>query len=435
MFVLQKFGLVLGGGGSKGAYEMGVWRALREMGHSPDIVTGTSIGALNGALIAMGDYDKALAIWENLNFEAVVSNIKSEQLNTFKGAGRVLGTVAREIVSDGGMDIAPLEKLVREQIDETAVRNSDTKLGLVAVRFPSIKEEYITPDDIEEGELADFLLASSAIYPAFKRREIGERVYVDGGYRNNLPIDFAVNLGAEKVLAVDLDAIGIIPRSLHKGADVTVLRSYHSLGSFLMFEPELVKKNILLGYNDTMKLYGQKDGYAYTFEKGEGERFKNERMPALISLFDRLGVGEPGPAGGGDRLAAKRIWSLMTDSRKTGRIPANPELRLAETAAEAHLVAPEKIYTLESLDAEIKSHADSLSELDFALEKMLENPMLISENVTRFTNAEYLKIMGHILGQIKKAAETAEPQVNLKLLAGLFPREFAAAAYMYSIGL
>ena len=64
---MNKTAIVLAGGGSRGAYQIGVWKALREMGIDYQLVTGTSVGALNGVLMVQQEYDKALAVWENIS--------------------------------------------------------------------------------------------------------------------------------------------------------------------------------------------------------------------------------------------------------------------------------------------------------------------------------------------------------------------------------
>ena len=62
---MKPYGLILAGGGAKGAYQTGAWRALRELGISFEAIAGVSIGAINGALIAQGDYDRAVELWSN----------------------------------------------------------------------------------------------------------------------------------------------------------------------------------------------------------------------------------------------------------------------------------------------------------------------------------------------------------------------------------
>ena len=66
-----KKALVLCGGGAKGGYHIGVWKALKEIGYHPNIITGTSVGALDGALFAIGEDDIATEIWENMSMETV----------------------------------------------------------------------------------------------------------------------------------------------------------------------------------------------------------------------------------------------------------------------------------------------------------------------------------------------------------------------------
>ena len=70
----MKLGIALAGGGSKGAYEMGVWQALRELNVSYDIVTGTSIGAVNGVLMVQDDFEQALKLWSTTTAETIMKN-------------------------------------------------------------------------------------------------------------------------------------------------------------------------------------------------------------------------------------------------------------------------------------------------------------------------------------------------------------------------
>lgn len=66
---MKSYGLVLAGGGAKGAYQIGAWKAMRELGVTFDAITGVSIGAINGALIAQGDFDRAVELWNRARSE------------------------------------------------------------------------------------------------------------------------------------------------------------------------------------------------------------------------------------------------------------------------------------------------------------------------------------------------------------------------------
>lgn len=428
---MRKFGLVLGGGGSKGAYEMGVWKALCELGIEIDIVTGTSIGALNGALVAQKDYDKAMDVWNNLNYEAVLSNVKNVEFTTVEGAKKLVKNALREIVVDGGMDTQPLEKLIYENIDEQKLRSSDIKLGIVTVELPAMKVAELTCDMIAEGEVCEYLLASAAIYPAFKRREIGGNMFIDGGYRNNLPVDFAASLGAEDILAVDLDSIGLVPRRKRTDVNVTVLKSYWSLGNFLVFEQNLIQKNIKLGYNDTLKLFGKLEGYGYTFEPGETQKYLENYWPKLEALLDKMGIELSSQKIGVELAVASRINQLLVDPKRMGRNPNCKQLRALEIAAESHLIDGEVVYTIEELNAALKAAATQPQmEEEIKIKKILENPSKSGELILKLTNAEYRQFVAFILRTIKQADESGNYAPALAL-AALFAKEFLAACYLY----
>ncbi len=79
---IMKVGLVLSGGGGKGAYELGVWKALVEMKLDKyiEVISGTSIGAFNAALFAQGDMDNAQALWDEVTMEKLVPMTKMDLL-------------------------------------------------------------------------------------------------------------------------------------------------------------------------------------------------------------------------------------------------------------------------------------------------------------------------------------------------------------------
>ena len=128
----KEYGLVLDGGGARGAYQIGAWKALREAGVRINAVAGTSVGALNGALICMDDPEKAEQIWKNITFSQVmdVDDTWMEQL--FDGEhriGEILAEAGR-ILTERGVDITPLKNLDRKS---TRLNSSHSR----ASRMPS----------------------------------------------------------------------------------------------------------------------------------------------------------------------------------------------------------------------------------------------------------------------------------------------------------
>ena len=279
---MKKTALVLSGGGSRGAYEIGVWKALKELDIKIDMVFGTSVGSINGALIVQGDLELAEKLWQELETDMVfdVSDEEYSFKSTFESidlggmsADDALG-YAKEIVLHGGAGTSGLESLMYDYIDEKQVRTSGIDYGLVTTEFPSMSGAFLYVDDIPDGQLNDHILASASCFPAVRKCVIGEKTYIDGGYKDNLPVQMAVDHGATAIIAVDLQAVGIIRKSTidearEKCDEFHMIKSPVDLGNFLIFDAENSKRILTLGYLDTMRHFGKYDGLKYTFEKGQ----------------------------------------------------------------------------------------------------------------------------------------------------------------------
>jgi NTE family protein len=242
----RKTALVLGGGGSRGSYQIGVWQALREMDMKIDIVTGASVGSINGIFIVQDQFDLSLSLWKELE--------TSEILN--------IGLSRREEI--------PLKKLLEEYVDEDTVRNSRIEYGLVTAELPNLATHHLFIEDIPQGKLVDFILASSALFPAIKYRDIDDVKYIDGGFTDNVPVDMALMKGASHVIAVDLETGGHVRKEpLQQAEHLILIRSKWNLGSILVFDTKIAERNIRLGYLDTLKAFGFYDGGYYCLSKGE----------------------------------------------------------------------------------------------------------------------------------------------------------------------
>ena len=247
--------LVLGGGGSRGAYEIGVWQALQELGIPIDLVTGASVGAINGAMIVQNAFDLAEKLWKEIETPAIFE------------------TEVKDIIANSGLGSNGLKKLLEKYVDEDAVRQSATEYGLVTVELPSLQPHYLFKHQIPKGKLIDYILASSTVFPAMKSHEIGKTKYVDGGFSDNLPVGMALQKGATHVIAVNLDAIGIIRKKpLHEADYLKLIQSHWDLGHILIFNKNHSRRILRLGYLDTMKAFDLFDGSFYCFAKGEFEK-------------------------------------------------------------------------------------------------------------------------------------------------------------------
>ena len=248
-------GLVLAGGGAKGSHQVGVYQALMELGWLPDVITGASVGSLNAALFVMGKVNEAADLWRSLDNHGVLELPEGktpEELRDF----------LLETLRGGGLNTEPLGQTIDQYMDENAIRASHIKYGLVITEMNTLRSVQCTLDDIPQGQLKDYMLASSACFPALRPYEIDGVKYIDGGWRDNMPLDLAARMGATELLGVDVDGIGIV-RPNTTGLPTRIVRSHWDLGPTLDFDPARAGRNIALGYFDTLRLFGRCGGTAY----------------------------------------------------------------------------------------------------------------------------------------------------------------------------
>ena len=117
-------GLVLGGGGARGAYQIGVWKALLEKDIQFEVITGTSVGGLNGALIAQGDYNQALALWEEIETDKVLDiTFKEVEVLDFSAQVDQLRTFIRTSLQQRGVSSEPLRSLLEERLEAQKIHS------------------------------------------------------------------------------------------------------------------------------------------------------------------------------------------------------------------------------------------------------------------------------------------------------------------------
>lgn len=268
----MKYGLVLAGGGGKGSYQIGVWKALRELGIEIESVTGTSVGALNGALISQGSFDKAVELWTTINVERVLNvnqNIFNGLLNpSISGLPKlnrdILTNDISKIIKNKGLDISPLIELLSKAIDEQKVRQSEIDFGLVTVSLTDKCSLETFIKDIPQGKLHDYMLASSFL-PCFAPIELDGKRFMDGGFYDNLPINLMVKKGVKNIIAVDLHAIGFKKHVNVKNLNIIYIEPSGNTGKMLDFNAEVSKNNIQMGYLDTLRTFRKLNGNLYYF--------------------------------------------------------------------------------------------------------------------------------------------------------------------------
>ena len=263
--------IVLSGGGSKGAYQMGVWAALKKLNIHYDIVTGTSVGALNAALMTQKTFYKGLFFWYNLNSKMIFNEDLKQDYHTKEGKKDILKWYAKGVLN-GGIEVKGLEDTIRQVIHPKKVLKSDIDMGIITFNMKTLKPKIVKKKDLNENNLCDYLLASASCFPAFKMKTIDEENYIDGGIYDNLPINLAIDLGATEIIAVDLKEVGFKQKVKNKNIPITYIEPRNDIGSFLIFEKNMSRRAMHLGYNDTLKVMNHLDGFKYTFKKNDLER-------------------------------------------------------------------------------------------------------------------------------------------------------------------
>ncbi len=351
--------LVLAGGGAKGSYQVGVWQALQELGWYPDIITGTSIGSLNGALLALGKDDTLLDMWSTISEGDILTLPSSEDSTEMR-------RYFEDIVREGGMDVTPLENMIDLMLDEDALRNAKIRFGLVTVEFHrGLRRRELSIDEIPQGKLKDYLLASAACFPAIRPREIDGKVYLDGAYRDNMPFELAIKMGATELICAYLDAPGVV-RPNFTNVPTKIIESHWDLGEIFRFNTDSVNKNICLGYFDTLRTFEKVRGTAYAIS--------NETTEIDIAKFrvryDRLLL-----------KATKYNHALaLAEMTALGMFYAKDKpLAPLELAAQKAGVQPNEIYTLESLQKAFLDNYDSEKAKDYEALISTHNPALVAK--------------------------------------------------------
>lgn len=284
---MTKRALVLSGGGSKGAYEVGVMLGLKKLNIEYEIVTGTSVGALNGLFAVQKDLYQAYNLWKNISFSTVYNedifkkNIKSN-FDIYKN-------YAKEIVKAGGVDISGLEENLEKLFNPSKFYGSNIDYGLVTYNLSKRKPVFLTKKDLPQEKIKDFVVASATCFPAFKPKKIGKNLYIDGGYYDNLPINLAIEMGAEEVIAVDLRAPGKRKHSNYD-VDINYISPRNKIVSFLIFDKELSRQAINYGYNDTLKTFGKLDGNLFTFKKNQLKKAFKKYNKIVVKKIKKLEV-------------------------------------------------------------------------------------------------------------------------------------------------
>jgi len=270
----KEYGIVLEGGGARGAYQIGVWKALQEAGVKIKGIAGTSVGALNGALMCMGDLKNAEDVWNTITYSRVMKVDDNVMESLFSGeiGFRKALSEAAGVLTEGGVDITPLKELIAGHVDGSAIQASPIDLYVQTFSVNEMKEIDVDMKHVEEELIPDFLLASAYLFPIFKNEKLHGKTYIDGGAINNVPLDSLIRRGYQDIITIRIFGPGREKRvKIPEETNIISIEPRVKLGNIIEFTSRKSQRNIKIGYYDGLRaIYGLK-GTIYYIEENEEE--------------------------------------------------------------------------------------------------------------------------------------------------------------------
>ena len=267
----MKIGIAFSGGGLRGAYQVGCYKAFLDCHIKINGFVGTSIGSFNAAMCASNRFEELFAFWYNDDTGSILGFSKDFITKTnnneydLKYLTELLDNI-KDIVQNKGISTKNIRKKLEEFEIDKYLYKSKKDFGLVTVRFNDFKPRYMFKNDIPKDKLNDYIIASCFL-PIFKfEKLIDNNYYLDGGFHDYIPANALLEKGYDKVYVIDLEAIGIRRPYIDK-RKIQVIRPSRKLGSILDFKKEDIRNNMKLGYFDAMRILKDFDGKKYLFKK------------------------------------------------------------------------------------------------------------------------------------------------------------------------
>ena len=290
---MAEYGLVLSSDGSKNSFEIGAWKALRELDINITAVSGSFVGALNAALIAQGDFEKAIRFWRNVSSKnlfgvnKIIARKYTEEWS--KNDTKIFKRSFLKYIQGHTEELDPLKETLDVYIDEKVIRRSQIKLGFVSVSLNTLEAEMLTIDDIPRGRLSTYLLTATC-FPQISQVNRAKDPQFSTQYSPYLIIE---KFGNTQIISTD-DIIAVPPQL---NADITLIQSSEALVLDLCESAEMMKKHIKLGYIDTLRHFEESLSSTYyitnditseqflILKDQFGKRFKNHLDDLLRILL------------------------------------------------------------------------------------------------------------------------------------------------------
>jgi len=300
----KRLGLVLEGGGARGAYQAGVLKALFEAGYKFDGVAGTSVGALNGVMVAQNRFEDSMKIWREIDFANVldINNNYGENVvnkNFDQETIRYFYNYVKKIIGQGGLDTTKIKNLIKANIDEDLLRDSGIDFGIMTYSVTEKQPLSIFVEDMAKDKVADYVMASAS-FPGFKKTVVDGQEFIDGGVYDNMPINMLLDKGYKDIVAIETKSS--IPKKYpkDKNSQVFYIKPSEKPGRVMNFTSQSTERAIQIGYLDGLKLLRGYVGQNYFIDVSNKSPFgyglcdlNDDLYVELAHIFGEIYAGLP----------------------------------------------------------------------------------------------------------------------------------------------
>ena len=285
-------------------------------------------------MVVQDDFDLAWEIWYNMKPSVVFKgdeawmekiirmDLETEDFNKIRMS-------LRRFVSEGGLDISPLRALLKSTLKEDVIRSSQKVFGFVTVSLSDFKPLDVYLPEIPQGMLTEYLMASANL-PIFKLERIDGKLYIDGGFYDNLPVRLLQQKGFNEIICVESQGLGLKQKFETSGLELTRISPSGDVGRTLEVIPETLHRNLKMGYYDTLKVYRGYKGSQYYIDglRDAGyylNRFAGMDEAVIAQLAGLLGLKDKSP----QRLLFEDLIPKLCELLKLDHRATYPEVALA----------------------------------------------------------------------------------------------------------
>ena len=296
----MKIGLVLSGGGGKGAYELGVWKALKELELDKyiDVFSGTSIGAFNAVLFAQDDMQSAEALWDEVTMDKLVPISKFELIK--RGLELIIGgrhpnfakKYMMQKLEEGGVPKDGARKIINEYLNIGKVKSRGKICYAACTELPDFTPKYFKINDYEDDLAKEIIVASASLPMIYDCTDVLDGKYIDGGVVDNTPILPVYRENCDVIIVVLLSKEARVDKSIYPNTKILELiprnLNESTLNGTLNLDMEAKRMRIKEGYNDTINLLEP----IMIIADLKREREERKNHPKLFKLYNWLKGGK-----------------------------------------------------------------------------------------------------------------------------------------------